>query len=89
MFDAITDKDKETLDFLLESDLYAQIIKQDATSIVESINSITLIDAVLYGDRAIITVMIAALQNDGEKQSKVTFTRYLSQDNSWKISKLT
>jgi predicted lipid-binding transport protein (Tim44 family) len=68
---AINESDFKTLEFLIESELYTKIkqeiessklsglIKRDS---VANIETITLVDAMLYGDRAVLTVEIKSQQ---------------------------
>lgn len=80
---AIQDNDLETLKNLLDSDLLTQ--KNSLTNIlIEKIDSIEMTHAVVYGDRAEITVKIV-----GDTQFQfITFSRYISQEKIWKIIKI-
>lgn len=99
---AISEKDLQTLEFLMDSEVLSKYKEKFehhengyATRTVTSLDSVEMVEAALYGDRAVLTVEIKShLQDDGEKNSelektsKVSFSRYLTQDASWKISKM-
>jgi predicted lipid-binding transport protein (Tim44 family) len=111
---AISDSDHKTLEYLLDSDMYEKMIQNieqsnltgstNHTSISE-IESIDIVDAALYGDRAMLTINIKSKQISFSEDSKgnlvsgskekavnkiktVVFSRYLTQENVWKISKM-
>ncbi len=111
---AISESDKKTLGYLLDSDMYEKVLKDIEQSsfsgfikhnAVSEIESIEVIDAALYGDRAMLTVDIKSKQlsysedskgnlisgskdKTNNKTSNIVFSRYLTQENIWRISKM-
>ena len=80
---ALLAQDKAELDFLLDNDL----IKPKGREILKT-NQAVLEDIALYGDRAVITLFFSAeLEDKGFYQAKVAFSRYLTQEGHWKITK--
>lgn len=108
---ALNNRDLNTLKHLLESDLYQKIkldIEQKSDVIknvtINKIESIDLIKAAVYGDRAILTAqityeassliqdsngnLISAFQQPLQKKNKIEFSRYITQEKVWYISKV-
>jgi predicted lipid-binding transport protein (Tim44 family) len=111
---AIAESDQKTLEYLLDSDMYEKALKDieksslsgfTKHSSVSEIDSIKVIDAALYGDRAMLTTDIKSKQisysEDSKgnlisgskdktinKTNKIVFSRYLTQENVWRISKM-
>lgn len=111
---AISEADKKTLGYLLDSDMYEKVLKDvEQTTMsgfskhasVQEIESIDVVNAALYGDRAMLTVDIKSQQmsfsedskgnlisgskeKPNSKTSNIVFSRYLTQENVWKISKM-
>jgi predicted lipid-binding transport protein (Tim44 family) len=111
---AISESDKKTLGYLLDSDMYEKVLKDIEQSslsgfikhnAISEIESIEVIDAALYGDRAMLTVDIKSKQlsysedskgnlisgskdKTNNKTSNIVFSRYLTQENIWRISKM-
>ena len=111
---AVSESDQKTLEYLLDGDMYEKVlenIKQSNLSgltnhtSISDIESIDVVDAALYGDRAMLTVNIKSQQiffsedskgnlvsgskeKSVSKTNKVVFSRYLTQENVWKISKM-
>jgi hypothetical protein len=80
---ALLAENKDELDFLLDND-----VKRPKGEKIVKLDKVEIEDLVLYGDRAVITLFfLAQLENSATYQSKITFARYLTQNNNWKISK--
>jgi predicted lipid-binding transport protein (Tim44 family) len=104
---AIENSDNETLSYLADDEIISKITTQADSSkrneLLE-ISSIKLFDAVLYGDRAVLSVeitgtaitqtkdlngnLLSGLEQPSTKSVKVVFARYLAQENIWKIIKI-
>lgn len=103
-FQAMQEKNWETLKNLLDLELFQKIKDDVASSRAESsikpaavlhIDTVKVIDAALFGDRAMLTVEINGhLSGDNTAMDtssichKTTFCRYLLQERMWKITKI-
>ncbi len=102
---AMHDSDKETLRYLLDDDTYnvvlenleSQSVNDTVKTSALNVNDVELIQANIYGDRAMLTVKIESqwddiiTDNQQQVKNKVdiwTFTRYLVQDKIWRLSKM-
>ncbi len=76
--EALIKNDKEALDFFLEKEFNPNLHEW-----LKTIDSLEILEGVIFGDRALITLLIK-----GVKNYQVTFSRYIKQEKTWKISKI-